>query len=191
MRAQPNVQWWNCMFFQLYQVRNFKTFKFFEIYLYLFNSEINLISFSVELSSLRISTSVNYCKTINWRKMTKMYKQHQTFWLSWNYEKETIAQVEVQTQIDFWSDPVERTPMCSQTEIAGSFRKFERTTVWSWSGDGLIRGHFGLKSLIIGGFERTWVWSEAISNAIGSDHRRIRAHFCLIRGDFESNWIWS
>ena len=26
-----------------------------------------------------------------------------------------------------------------------------------WSGDGLIRGRFGLKSLIIGGFERTWV----------------------------------
>ena len=26
-----------------------------------------------------------------------------------------------------------------------------------WSGDGLIRGNFGLRSLIIGGFERTWV----------------------------------
>ena len=96
-----------------------------------------------------------------------------------------ISQVEVQTQIDFWSDPVERTPVCSQTEITGSFRKFERTTVWSWSGDGLIRGHFGLKSLIIGGFERTWVWSEAISSAIGSDHKCLQTQLGLIRDHFE------
>ena len=26
-----------------------------------------------------------------------------------------------------------------------------------WSGDDLIRGHFGLESLIIGGFGRSWV----------------------------------
>ena len=49
-----------------------------------------------------------------------------------------------------------------------------------WSGDGLIRGNFGLKSLIIGGFERTWVWSEATSSAIGSDHNH-----------FERAWVWS
>ena len=108
------------------------------------------------------------------------------------------AQVEVQTQIVLWSDPVERTSVCSQTEITGSGRKFERTTVWSmvwrwsdqssfwseksgaWSGDGLIRGPIGLKSLIIGGFERTLVWSEATSSAIGSDHNL-----------FERIWIWS
>ena len=39
-----------------------------------------------------------------------------------------------------------------------------------WSGDDLIRGNFGLKSLIIGGFERTWFWSDPILSAIGSDH---------------------
>ena len=35
-----------------------------------------------------------------------------------------------------------------------------------WSGDGLIRGQFGLASLIIGGFKRNWVWSGTISSAI-------------------------
>ena len=49
-----------------------------------------------------------------------------------------------------------------------------------WSGDGLIRGNFGLKSLIIDGFERSWVWSEATSSAIGSDHNL-----------FERTWVWS
>ena len=49
-----------------------------------------------------------------------------------------------------------------------------------WSGDGLIRGNFGQKGLIIGGFERTWVWSEATSSAIGSDHKL-----------FERTWVWS
>ena len=48
-----------------------------------------------------------------------------------------------------------------------------------WSGDGLIRGRFGLKSLIIGGFERTWVWSEANSSAIGPDHNL-----------FVRTWVW-
>ena len=41
------------------------------------------------------------------------------------------SQVEVWTQIELWSEPVERTPVCSQSEITGSFRKFERTTVWT------------------------------------------------------------
>ena len=49
-----------------------------------------------------------------------------------------------------------------------------------WSGDGLIRANFGLKTLIIGGIERTWVRSEATSNAIGSDHNL-----------FERTWVWS
>ena len=49
-----------------------------------------------------------------------------------------------------------------------------------WSGDGLIRGKFGLKSLIIGGFERTWVWSEPTSSAIESDHNL-----------FERTWVGS
>ena len=78
------------------------------------------------------------------------------------------SQVEVQTQIGLWSDPVERTPMCSQTKITGSGRKFERSTVWSmvwrWS-------------------DQRSIWSEE------SDHRQIRAHLVLIRGDFERNWV--
>ena len=112
------------------------------------------------------------------------------------------SQVEVQTQIDFWSDPVERTPVCSQTKITGSFPNFERTTVWSWSGDGLIRGHFGLESLIITSssalgsdhkeFERNWVWSEAQlsliingSSAVGSDQKCFRTQLGLIRDHFK------
>ena len=88
--------------------------------------------------------------------------------------------------------------MCSQTEITRSGWKFERTTVWTmvwrwsdqrlfgceksgpWSEDDLIRIQIGLKSLIIGWFEGTWVWSEANSSAIGSDHNL-----------FERTWIWS
>ena len=48
-----------------------------------------------------------------------------------------ITQVEVQTQIGVGSEPVEREPVCSQTEITGSGRNFERATVctivWRWS----------------------------------------------------------
>ena len=51
---------------------------------------------------------------------------------------------------------------------------------WRWSGDCLIRGSFGLKSLIISGFERTWVWSKATSSAIWSDHNF-----------FDRTWVWS
>ena len=69
------------------------------------------------------------------------------------------TQVEVQTQTALWSDPIEPTPVCSQTEITGSGRRFERTRVWTmvwnWSGQRSI-------------------WSEK------SDHRRIRAHLSLI-----------
>ena len=82
----------------------------------------------------------------------------------------TPSQVEVQTQIGLRSDPVERTPVCSQTEVTGSGRKFERTTVWSmiwrWS-------------------DQRSIWSEK------SDHRRIRAHLGLIRADFERTWVCS
>ena len=106
---------------------------------------------------------------------------------SFHYELTEETHVEVQTQIYSWSDTVERTPVCSQTKITGSGRNFERTTVWTmvwsrsdqwsiwsqksepWSGDALISGKFDLKSLIIGEFERTWVWAEANLSALGSD----------------------
>ena len=42
-----------------------------------------------------------------------------------------ISQVLVQTQIELWSDPIERTPLCSQTGITGSGKRFERTIVWT------------------------------------------------------------
>ena len=48
-----------------------------------------------------------------------------------------------------------------------------------WSGVGLIRGQFGLKSLIIGVFARTWVWSQTIW-----------AQLSLIRSAFERTWVW-
>ena len=69
------------------------------------------------------------------------------------------------------------------------------------SGDGLIRGRFGLKSLIIGKFERTWVWSEPTSSAIGSDHNQFERNWVFeeatstaIGSDhnfFERTWVWS
>ena len=126
-------------------------------------------------------------KFIEWdRKLNLIFTKEKKFITESNLcHKNGPSQVEVQTQIDFWSDSVERTPVCSQTEITGSFRKFERITVWSWFGDGLIRGHFGLKSLIIGGFERTFVWSEATSSAIGSDHKCLQTQLGLIRDHFE------
>ena len=49
-----------------------------------------------------------------------------------------------------------------------------------WSGGGLVRGQVGLKSLIIGVFERTWVWSLTV-----------RAQLGLTRNVFERNWVWS
>ena len=70
-----------------------------------------------------------------------------------------------------------------------------------WSGDGLIRGRFGLKSLVIGGFKRTWVWSEPTSSAIASDHNLFErtsvwseAISIAIGSDhnlFERTWVWS
>ena len=51
------------------------------------------------------------------------------------------SQVEVQTQIDFWSDPVERTPVCSQTEI-----------IWFFGSSSALRSDHGLEM----------VWSEVI-----------------------------
>ena len=97
----------------------------------------------------------------------------------------------MQTHIALWSDPIESTPVCSQTEITGSGRKFEHSTiwtmVWSWSGQisnwseksdlRRIRAHL---SLIINRFERSWVWSETHSSALEPDHKR-----------FERNWVWS
>ena len=85
----------------------------------------------------------------------------------------------MQTQITWWSDPIKRTPVCSQTEITEFRPNFERTTVWSWSDQGSIwseksdhrrfPAHF---SLIIND-----------SSAIGSDQKRIRAHLSLIIND--------
>ena len=40
-------------------------------------------------------------------------------------------------------------------------------------------------------FERTLVWSEAISSALQCDQRRFRAHSSLIRGDFERTSVLS
>ena len=68
-----------------------------------------------------------------------------------------ISQVAVQTQIGLWSEPVERTPVCSQTKLQGLEGSLRALQSGRWSGYGLIRGHFGLKSVIMGGFERTWV----------------------------------
>ena len=61
------------------------------------------------------------------------------------------AKVEVQTQIELLSDPLERTSACSQTKITGSEQQFERKIV--------IRGRI----------ERTWVLSEAMSSTLESE----------------------
>ena len=42
-----------------------------------------------------------------------------------------ITQVLVHIQIELRSDPIERTPLCFQTEITGSGKRFERTIVWT------------------------------------------------------------
>ena len=56
-------------------------------------------------------------------------------------------QVEVQTQTDLWSDPVERTTVCSQKKLQGLDGSSSALQSGPWSGDGLIRGQFGLKRL--------------------------------------------
>ena len=116
-------------------------------------------------------------------------------------EKSFRSQVEVQTQIGLWSDPVERSPVCSQPKLQGLERSSSALQSGRWSGDGLIRGRFGLKNLIIGGFERTWVLSEATSREIGSDLNLFERTFVwseatlsAIGSDlnlFERTWVWS
>ena len=71
-------------------------------------------------------------------------------------------------------------PCVPRPKVQGLFGSSSALRSGPWSGDGLVRGHFGLKSLIIGGFERTWVWSEATSSEIGSDHNL-----------FERTFVWS
>ena len=92
--------------------------------------------------------------------------------------KNYTTQIEVQTQIALWSDPMKRTPVCLRTKITGSGRKFERTTVGTVVCVGLMRGQFDLKNLIVGVFECIWACNG--SSAIGSDQERIRAHLSLI-----------
>ena len=94
-----------------------------------------------------------------------------TAWTRVSHHHSMTSQVEVQTQIGLWSDPVERTPMCSQTEITGSGRKLKALQSGRWSGFGLIRGQFGL---II-----------TSSSARGSDQKCFRTQLGLIRDNFE------
>ena len=123
--------------------------------------------------------------------------------------------------------------VCSQTKITGSGIWFECTIVWSeitsvwgWhdqrslrSGDGMIRGHFGLgmvwsevisvwgwyaqrslqdgNGLIREGFKRTLVWSETIASGILFDFFVLfyRAMLAQPRGNkkqhYEHRHIWS
>ena len=48
----------------------------------------------------------------------------------WTLSKRCLL-VEVQSQFELWSDPLELTPVCSQTEITGSGQQFERKIVWA------------------------------------------------------------
>ena len=102
-----------------------------------------------------------------------------------HYRLVPISQVEVQTQVALWSDPIERTPVCSQTEITGSGRKFERTKVrtmvWSWS---VQRSNWSEKS----DNKRIWAHMSVIINglsAIGSDQKYFWTQLCLIGNHFE------
>ena len=84
--------------------------------------------------------------------------------------------------------------VCSRTKIIGSGIWFERTIVWSdvssiggWydqrslrSGDGMIRGHFGLGM----------AWSEVTSGWDWSDQRWIQANIILIRDQFELKFFF-
>ena len=89
------------------------------------------------------------------------------------------TQVLVQTQIELWSDTIERTPLCSQAEITGSWKavrahnSLDYSIVWT-SDYGLIRGQFRLNGLIIVFIVWTMVW-------VRSDQRSIRPG----RSDFE------
>ena len=76
--------------------------------------------------------------------------------------------------------PIERTTVWTMVWRWSDQRLFWSEKSGPWSEYGLIRIQIGLKSLIIGWFEGTWVWSEANSSAIGSDHNL-----------FERTWIWS
>ena len=77
-----------------------------------------------------------YLKTIN--LLTEMLGTHNLgvqmemiFLFPYEKQRTILTQVEVQTQNFSRSDPVECTPVCSQTEITGSGRNFERTIVWT------------------------------------------------------------
>ena len=71
-------------------------------------------------------------------------------------------------------------PCLPRPKLQGLEESSSKLQSGRWCGDGLIRVRFGLKSLIISGFERTWVWSESTSSAIVSDHNL-----------FERTFVWS
>ena len=90
--------------------------------------------------------------------------------------------------------PSPKHTVCSQTKITGSGIWFQRTVVWSevtsvwgWydqrslrSGDGMIRGHFGLGM----------VWSEVTSVWGWYDQRSLRSGDGMIRGHFGLGMVW-
>ena len=121
----------------------------------------------------------------------------------WTLSKRCLL-VEVQSQFELWSDPLELTPVCSQTEITGSGQQFERKIVWAmvWfrseqrsirsgrsdqsplrserSDQSVIPAHL---SLIRGRIERIWSLSEAMSCALESEKS-----FCI--SFLMSRWPW-
>ena len=112
---------------------------------------------------------------------------------AWSHFKFMASQVLVQTQIELWSDPIERTPLCSQTEITGSGKRFERTIVWTmvwfWSDQRSVRSGRSDHSLysLDHGLGSVWsevnsvwkVWSQSLQSGPWSGFGLIRGQFGL------------
>ena len=83
-------------------------------------------------------------------------------------------------------------PCVPRPKLQGLYGSSSALKSGRWSGDGLIRGNFGLKSLDHG-LEMVWsevnfvwkVWSKADSSPLGSDQKCFRTQLGLIRDNFE------
>ena len=67
------------------------------------------------------------------------------------------SQGELQTQNGYDQTQSSAQPCDPRPKIQGLDGSSSALQSGRWSGDGLIRGQFGLNILIIGGFERIWV----------------------------------
>ena len=150
------------------------TFSQNKIFLYLSKCAKNKATI---VASIHTSISINWIGTLFHLRYLVSHSFSHTLG---RWKNRSLPRLRSRTKLSYDQTQSSAHPCVPRPKLQGLFGSSSAQRSGPWSGDGLIRGRFGLKSLIIGGFERTWVWSGATSSAIGSDHNL-----------FERTFVWS